>query len=259
MAAKSKAKSPRKNAAAAKASGKSSVGSKKPAARSAAGKPPAKKPATKSGAKKPAKRKAAPRKPLIGLDPFAELAASTPPAEKIVSATNITAASDAGEELPHAEAVAVAPPTAATDAGFEDIEMPVLKQPSGRNPPTRTTEAPASVDPADSTARPASEPAAPDPVAVQPDADAKGFVLPEALVLQNVAEIYPQFVHALDREGDLQLDATAVSRVDTAGMQLLLAMAQSAQQLGRKVHIEGAGELLIEKARVLGFTEELKL
>lgn len=77
--------------------------------------------------------------------------------------------------------------------------------------------------------------------------------LPRELTIYTVGELAPQWAGWLaDASGPLPVDASQVSEVDTAGLQLLLALAQSCQQRGHTLTLLDAARPLVQAAEALG-------
>ncbi len=82
--------------------------------------------------------------------------------------------------------------------------------------------------------------------------------LPSSLTIRGVRELKKQLASSLTG-GDLGLDAAAVNEVDTAGVQLLLAIRRHVVAQGGTVTWSGASELLRGAVRALGLSQELAL
>lgn len=83
--------------------------------------------------------------------------------------------------------------------------------------------------------------------------------LPDSLVIQNVAEWKGRFVALLANGGLPSLDASPLKDIDTAGLQLLLAVAVEAEKQGSTINWESTSSELQDFAKVLGVTEPLNL
>lgn len=84
--------------------------------------------------------------------------------------------------------------------------------------------------------------------------------LPENLTIMDVADWYPQFVAAASESSTtLTLDASALTRLDSAGVQLLLALAKSLSLQGEHIQWSEVSDTLLSVARSLGATEPLNL
>jgi len=206
------------------------------------------------------KAPAARKRPLIGSDPFAEMSAPLPgnAGQRAITPDRDEKVKSQKPAVP-AEPPIGALPVAPQEIDLEHIEMPPMPVPEASTSLAESRpaseEKSSDSEPSAAVDEPAADEESEPGAAVSPDV----FALPEALVLQTAAAVYPDFEQALDREGDLRIDAGAVTRVDTAGMQLLLALAHSARQRGRKLEIQNAGELIVGKAKILGFSADLGL
>lgn len=85
------------------------------------------------------------------------------------------------------------------------------------------------------------------------------FELPDALVIQNVAEWKDRFVAQLATGRMPDLDAGLLKDVDTAGLQLLLAVANETEKQGSQLNWSATSAELRDFARVLGVCEHLNL
>ncbi len=61
-----------------------------------------------------------------------------------------------------------------------------------------------------------------------------------------------ELAEALNAESDVELDLRALSRIDTAGLQLLAAFVLELGRRGQLVHWRGVSNIVIEGARVTG-------
>ena len=66
-------------------------------------------------------------------------------------------------------------------------------------------------------------------------------------------------MHALDADQDVELDASELSRIDGAGLQLLAAFALELGQRGHALHWHGVSEALAKGAQVSGLANLLGL
>ncbi|MGH8140925.1 MAG: STAS domain-containing protein [Steroidobacteraceae bacterium] len=81
-------------------------------------------------------------------------------------------------------------------------------------------------------------------------------VLGPALTIAEVAQAARGFT-AMLADGTARTDAGALESIDTAGLQLLLAVAAAAQERGLKLALHGAQELLHGAAHALGVGDDL--
>lgn len=79
------------------------------------------------------------------------------------------------------------------------------------------------------------------------------------LVIGSAGELHAQLGEALLQSGPVVLDAAAVARLDTAGLQLLQAFAQARDEGAGEWCWENVGEVLREAAAQLGMARMLKL
>ena len=83
--------------------------------------------------------------------------------------------------------------------------------------------------------------------------------LPESLVIQNVAEWKEHFLSTLAAGALPPLDASALKDIDSAGLQLLLAVAVEAGKQGSSLDWTSISPELKDFAKVLGVSEPLNL
>jgi anti-anti-sigma regulatory factor len=83
--------------------------------------------------------------------------------------------------------------------------------------------------------------------------------LPSAITINNVAELHRQLRTRLQGGTPLLLDGSAVQTLDGAGIQLLLALANTAQQLGAGLSWQVASEVLCDAGQQLGVTAMMRL
>lgn len=83
--------------------------------------------------------------------------------------------------------------------------------------------------------------------------------LPDALVIQNVADWKERFIHHLADGAIPPLDASLLKDIDTAGLQLLLAVAVEVEKQGGTLTWSSTSPELHDFAKVLGVTEPLNL
>lgn len=79
--------------------------------------------------------------------------------------------------------------------------------------------------------------------------------LPAELDISRVAEMQADLKAGLGSDGECELDALNVSRVDTSGVQMILAFMRSAQARGVSVRLANPPEHLVLAIAKLGLTE----
>lgn len=91
------------------------------------------------------------------------------------------------------------------------------------------------------------------------DAEAvRELALPRSLDVSAVGAVAVQLIDALAIDG-LTLDASAVARIDAAGLQLLCAAVAAARGAGRPVSWKAVSETVMEGARTLALWSALGL
>ncbi|WP_036300340.1 STAS domain-containing protein [Methylomarinum vadi] len=114
------------------------------------------------------------------------------------------------------------------------------------------------------TAMPDSAPAAQtkaretEPVAIASSED-QAIVLEPVLTIQHVGELYQKLQAVLESQDKIELDASEVTSIDTAVLQLLIALKKTAVGSGKDVTIDFPSEKFIEAADLLGVSEMLEV
>ena len=88
--------------------------------------------------------------------------------------------------------------------------------------------------------------------------DAK-IILDATLNIQNVSKLYEQMRVQLEGKERIEIDASSVSSVDTATLQLLVVLKQTAIKLHKEVIIDFPTDNFIEAADLLGLSEMLEV
>ena len=83
------------------------------------------------------------------------------------------------------------------------------------------------------------------------------FVLPAILDITRAQDLHATMI-ARVKGGAVVVDASAVERVSTPCIQVLLAAARSAEQVGTSFRISNASEALVAALADLGLSEEFK-
>jgi anti-anti-sigma regulatory factor len=92
------------------------------------------------------------------------------------------------------------------------------------------------------------------------DQPGKSFVvLPASCTLKEAASVKAALLQGLEVTGDVELDARALERIDTSGVQLLVAFTRDMREAGRTVTWVGITDELARAARQLGLTVSLGL
>lgn len=77
--------------------------------------------------------------------------------------------------------------------------------------------------------------------------------------IQTVAQLHQDLRRMLDDCSRIDIDASAVTQIDTATMQLLLVLKLTAVKLQKEVHIDFPSEKFMEAAYLLGLSEMLSV
>ena len=83
------------------------------------------------------------------------------------------------------------------------------------------------------------------------------IVLASVQTIQNVALLHEKLLHALDTHTSIDIDASAVTTIDTATLQLLVVLKQTAGKQQKQVAIDFPSERFSEAADLLGLSEIL--
>lgn len=81
--------------------------------------------------------------------------------------------------------------------------------------------------------------------------------LPEELTIARSGEFYPQFAKLVEEGGDITLDGSAVTRIDTAFIQLLYQVQQALVETGHRLRWLKTSEAITRSVELLGMNEQL--
>ena len=90
-------------------------------------------------------------------------------------------------------------------------------------------------------------------------ADDSVITLDATLNIQNVTDLYERLVKQLENKNQIEIDASAVVSIDTATLQLLTVLKQTAIKLHKEVIIDFPSDKFIEAAELLGLSEVLEV
>lgn len=93
----------------------------------------------------------------------------------------------------------------------------------------------------------------------EPASALAAIVLDPVLSIQNVAQLHERLLGALDSSNKIEIDASAVTMVDTATLQLLLILKRTAIKQQKQVAIDFPSDRFIEAADLLGISEMLEV
>ena len=109
-------------------------------------------------------------------------------------------------------------------------------------------------------ARPAKKSPAKAPVSKTPsESNTKRLVLSNFFTIDLVQDFYAELDRALQSESDVEIDASNVERVDSAGIQLLLSFKNELEKHSSQVHWVGASVNLRAAVDQLGVSRDLQL
>lgn len=90
-------------------------------------------------------------------------------------------------------------------------------------------------------------------------ANRTSFSCGEALDINQASSLYQRLQKSMQKSHTIELRAKSVSKVDTAGLQLLLALSLEAERCGGKIIWQAPSSTLISSARLLGMADKLGL
>lgn len=77
--------------------------------------------------------------------------------------------------------------------------------------------------------------------------------------IQNVCDLRERLITAMAEAGGIEVDASAVTLVDTATLQLLLVLKRTALEAGKRVSFDFPSDRFVEAAQLLGIAELLEV
>lgn len=83
------------------------------------------------------------------------------------------------------------------------------------------------------------------------------ITLDATLNIQNVSALYECLLKRLKSQNTIEIDASAVTTIDTSSLQLLIILKQTAVKLHKEVIIDFPSDNFIEAAKLLGLAEML--
>jgi ABC-type transporter Mla MlaB component len=95
--------------------------------------------------------------------------------------------------------------------------------------------------------------------AVAPSLVSLTWVLPAECLVSQASSLKESLAGLLDEPLPVTLDATALQRIDTAGLQLITAFVRDRAGHGRTVEWQGTTPVLTTAAQLLGLTSLIKL
>ena len=90
-------------------------------------------------------------------------------------------------------------------------------------------------------------------------AKAKVIKLDEKLDISKAENMLQVLKEAVEQGGSMSLDASAVNRIDTAGLQLLFSFKKTLEDQGSKMEITHPSQEFVNSARLVGFDNVLVL
>jgi ABC-type transporter Mla MlaB component len=96
-------------------------------------------------------------------------------------------------------------------------------------------------------------------MSVTPPAASGSALVLSSPTIRTITDLQAELAERLDESGTVEIDGTAVDRVDTAGLQLLAAFVRDLRYDGRGVEWIGCSEALKKAAHSLGLSAALGL
>lgn len=85
------------------------------------------------------------------------------------------------------------------------------------------------------------------------------ITLDATLNIQNAGNLYEHLLNCLESQDKIEIDASAVSSIDTATLQVIIVLKQTAIKLQKEVIIDFPSDKFIEAAELLGLSEMLEV
>lgn len=85
------------------------------------------------------------------------------------------------------------------------------------------------------------------------------IMLDAVLNIRHINELHESLLKAFETRKTLEIDASAVTSVDTATLQLLTVLKQAAVKSGKQIVFDFPSEKFIDSARLLGLAELLEV
>lgn len=85
------------------------------------------------------------------------------------------------------------------------------------------------------------------------------IILAAVQTIQNVAQLQETLIQALDSSDKIEIDASAITQIDTASLQLLVILKQTAIKLQKEVVFDFPSDKFIEAASLLGLDTLLEV
>ncbi len=86
----------------------------------------------------------------------------------------------------------------------------------------------------------------------QQDVASHLITLDERVDISRAEATYSKFEEAFQRSDNIDIDASAVERIDTAGFQILVSFCRALEKSGRKARITQASDTFCSNAKLLG-------
>ena len=92
------------------------------------------------------------------------------------------------------------------------------------------------------------------------DNDDNGSVILQATVnIQNVTDLYEKLKNVLNNNESVEIDASAVTSIDTSALQLFTLLKQTSLQMNKPMHIEFPSDQFVKAAKLCDLAELLEV
>ena len=81
----------------------------------------------------------------------------------------------------------------------------------------------------------------------------------ESLVISNAANLHKQFSEAMEQSTKIELVCESVSKVDTAGLQVLIALSQELEKVNGELIWKDPSDTVVKAITTLGLTPYLSI
>lgn len=85
------------------------------------------------------------------------------------------------------------------------------------------------------------------------------IILQQTVNIQNVSVLHGILKNALDKNDRIEIDASAVTSIDTSALQLFTVLKQAALQINKNMIFEFPSEQFVEAAKICGLAEFLEV
>jgi len=84
-------------------------------------------------------------------------------------------------------------------------------------------------------------------------------VLQATVNIQNITDLYEKLKIVLNNNESVEIDASAVTSIDTSALQVFTLLKQTALQMNKQIHIEFPSDQFVNSAKLCGLAELLEV